>query len=69
MSDCSKATYIHLLFFFCLFFSIKIVSKVFTETFLIIAQRHQYCDILWKYRQELVLHRDVTQGERGPLME
>lgn len=64
MSDCSKATYIH--FFF---FSIKIVSKVFTETFLIIAQRHQYCDILWKRPPGAVLHRDLTQGERGPLME
>lgn len=47
------------------FFSIKIVSKVFTETFLIIAQRHQYCDILWKRLPGAVLHRDVT-GERGP---
>lgn len=67
MSDCSKATYIHLFFFFLwfFFFSIKIVSKVFTETFLIIAQRHQYCDILWKRLPGAVLHRDVT-GERGP---
>lgn len=54
--------YIYIGFFF---FSIKIVSKVFTETFLIIAQRHQYCDILWKRLPGAVLHRDVT-GERGP---
>lgn len=57
MSDCSEATYIHLVVFFLFFFfSIKIVSKVFTETFLIIAQRHQYCDILWKRLPGAVLH-------------
>lgn len=42
-------------FGFCGFFfsfSIKIASKVFTGTFLIVAQRHRYCDRLWRDRQE-----------------